>query len=181
MSAVGVRALSIGALVVFASGCAKKPTMHLNHAEISGLNVGFPPSLSVVLTSVCDVYNPNSYDVAIRAVRGNINIQNRYMLPVNYVAEGNGVWLAAKRTTQVRVPVQVPIDMAMQLARETLMQPSIQFQFTGKADVTASRTFKIEKDDYSVNEMGVIPSQQLQITLGGMGLNFSTPGAMPMQ
>lgn len=152
--------------------------MHLNHAEISGLNVGFPPSVSVVLTSVVDVYNPNSYDVAIRAMRGTVSIQNgRYNLPLNYVAEGNGVWLAADRITQVRIPVTMPVNVALELARETLTQSTIQFHVSGKADVTASRTFKIEKDDYSVNEFGVIPTQQLQLTLGGLGLplNFGTP------
>lgn len=166
-------------------GCAKKPTMKLNHAEISGFNVGFPPSLSVVLTSVVDVYNPNSYDVAIRAMRGQIIIMDRYNMPLNYQAEGNGVWLAAGRTTQVRVPVQIPVNLALQLAQETLMTPTVRFHVVGKADVTASRTFQIEKDDYSVNESGSFSSQQLQLTLGGMGLTFGggavgpTNGVLP--
>ena len=166
-------------LALTQTGCAKKPTMKLNHAEISGLNVGFPPSLAVVLTSVVDVYNPNSYDVAVRAMRGQITIMNRYTLPLNYVAENNGVWLAAGRTTSMRVPVSIPVDVALQLARETLMTPTIQFHVVGKADVTASRTFQIEKDDYSVNETGSFQSQSLQLTLGGMGLNFSLPGFGP--
>lgn len=167
------------ALALTQLGCAKKPTMKLNHAEITGVNVGFPPSLSVVLTSVVDVYNPNSYDVAIRAMRGQIIIMNRYTVPLNYQAENGGVWLAADRTTSVRVPVSIPVDLALQLARETLMTPTIQFHVVGKADVTASRTFQIEKDDYSVNEFGSFQSSQLQLTLGGMGLNFSLPGFGP--
>ncbi len=153
--------------------------MKLNHAEISGLQLGFPPSVSVVLTSVVDVYNPNSYDVAIRAMRGQITIQNKYTLPLNWTADAGGVWLAANRTTSVRVPVQIPVDIALALARETLMQPTISYRVVGRADVTASRTFKIEKDDYSVSEFGTIQTQQLQLTLGGMGLNFSLPGFGP--
>jgi hypothetical protein len=55
--------------------------------------------------TVVDVYNPNSYDVAIRAMRGQVVMGNNYSLPVDFRPPGNGVWLTSSRTTSVRVPI----------------------------------------------------------------------------
>jgi len=148
-----------------ATGCARQPTMHLNHAEISGMSLGFPPSIAVVLVTVVDVHNPNSYDVAIRAVRGTVTFADRYTLPLDYRAPDGGLWLPADRTTQIRVPVTVPLDMALALARETFSQPFVGFRISGRADVTATRTFQIEKDDYSIDERGTFSRQQLELAL----------------
>src|SRR5215475_6059015 len=99
-------------------GCVSKPTMHLNHAEISGAQLAtFPPSIGILMTVVVDVYNPNSYDVAIRAMRGQVVMGNNYSLPVDFRAPGNGVWLAADKTTSVRVPISIPLDLGLLLLR----------------------------------------------------------------
>jgi hypothetical protein len=136
--------------------------MHLNHAEISGAQLAtFPPSIGIVMTVVVDVYNPNSYDVAIRAMRGQVVMGSRYSLPVDYRPQGNGVWLAADRTTSVRVPVVIPLDLGMALLRESVASPVIPFRLTGRADVTATSTFRIESDDYAVDEQGTITREQI--------------------
>lgn len=155
------------ALVALTSttGCASKPTMHLKHAEVSGVRLGFPPQVSVVMTMTVDVYNPNSYDVAIRAVRGTVVLQDRYTMPIDFRPGGEGVWLPSDSTTPVRVPVTIPVDLAMQLLRETYTAPMIGFRLIGSADVTATRTFKIEKDNYSVDERGQITRQQMEAAL----------------
>jgi hypothetical protein len=44
--------------------------MNLRHAEVSGMQFGFPPQVGVVMTAVVDVYNPNGYDVAIGPCAG---------------------------------------------------------------------------------------------------------------
>jgi hypothetical protein len=147
------------------TGCVSKPTMRLHHAEVSGVALGFPPSASVLMTAVIDVYNPNGYDVAIRGVRGVVVFANRYTMPVNFQAQGDGLWLLAERTTQIRVPTPVPLDLALTLARETFNQPVVPFRITGKADVTATRTFKLERDDYSIDERGTFARQQLEFAL----------------
>ncbi|WP_146652195.1 LEA type 2 family protein [Labilithrix luteola] len=147
------------------TGCASKPTMHLKHAEVSGMRIAFPPSVGVVMTSVVDVYNPNSYDVAIRAMRGQVIIADRYTLPIDFRPTGDGLWLASSATTTVRVPVTVPMDLALQLLRETYTSPVVTFRVMGSADVTATRTFKLEKDDYSVDERGTFTRQQLELAL----------------
>lgn len=155
------------ATLAFATGCAKKPTMKLNHAEVSGVQVGFPPSLGVLMTVVVDVYNPNGYDVAVRAMRGQVVFADKYTLPVEFQAPPDGVWLASDTTTPVRVPVSLPVPLALQLLREVYTTPTIPFRIQGRADVTASRTFKIEKDNYEVDEPGMISRQQVEAAVQG--------------
>jgi hypothetical protein len=143
-------------------GCVSKPTMHLNHAEISGAQLStFPPGIGILMTVVVDVYNPNSYDVAIRAMRGQVVMGNNYSLPVDFRPPGNGVWLASARTTSVRVPISMPLDMGLLLLRDSAAAPFIPYRLTGRADVTASNTFRVEKDDYAVDEQGTISRQQI--------------------
>lgn len=167
LSALGplVLALSIGLCGATFAGCASKPTMKLNHAELSGVQFGFPPTLGVAMTIVLDVYNPNSYDVAVRAMRGNATLAQKYNLPVNWQPGGEGVWLASNSTTSIRVPVTIPVDLGLQLLRESFTSPTVPFRVVGTADVTATRTFKIEKDNYSVDETGTFSRQQLEMAI----------------
>jgi hypothetical protein len=141
--------------------------MRLNHAEISGVRIALPPSLGILMNVYVDVYNPNSYDVAVRAVRGQVLLANRHSLPVDFRAPGEGVWLRADTTTSVVVPVNVPLPVGTALVAESLATPIIPYHFTGRADVTATRTFKLETDDYSVNADGAISRQQIEAVLRG--------------
>ena len=136
--------------------------MHLNHAEISGAQLGtFPPSIGILMTVVVDVHNPNSYDVAIRAMRGQVIMGNNHVLPIDFRAPGSGLWLASDRTTSVRVPITMPLDMGLMLLRESVMAPVIAYRLIGRADVTASNTFRVESDDYAVDEQGTISREQI--------------------
>jgi hypothetical protein len=155
--------IALGGLAI--AGCASKPTMKLNHAEISGVHLGFPPTVGVLMTMVLEVYNPNSYDVAVRAMRGTATLAGRYTLPIDWRPGGEGVWLASSSTTTIRVPVTVPVDLALQLLRESYTTPTVSFRVIGTADVTATRTFKIEKDNYSVDEVGTFSRQQLEMAI----------------
>jgi hypothetical protein len=157
--------LTLALCAVGVSGCASKPTMKLNHAEISGVQIAFPPSVGVVMTIVLDVYNPNSYDVAVRAMRGTATMANKYTLPVDFRPGGEGVWMAANATTSMRVPVTVPVDLALTLLRESYTSPVVPFHVVGAADVTATRTFKIEKDNYAVDEVGSFSRDQLAMAI----------------
>lgn len=152
-------------MALFATSCVQKPTMRLHHAEVSGIRVTFPPSLGVLMTIYMNVYNPNSYDVAVRAVRGTVLFANQYRMPVDYRAPNNGVWMASGRTTSVAVPVVVPVDIALAVMRERFTSPVIPYRFTGRADVTATSTFAIEKDDYSVDEQGIVSRAQIDAAL----------------
>lgn len=157
--------------VVALASCAKKPTMKLHHAEVSGVSLGFPPSVAVQMTVVMDVFNPNSYDVAIRAMRGNVTFNERYTMPIDWRPVGEGVWLGADRTTQVRVPVTVPVDLALRLTREATVG-TVPYRVTGHADVTATRTLKIEKDDYTIDEHGEVSRQVIEQSIAALGIPF---------
>jgi hypothetical protein len=142
--------------------CVHKPEMHLDHAELSGVELATsPPSLGIVMVVVINVFNPNGYDVAVRGVRGQTVLANQYTLPVTFQAPPDGVWMPAGQTTPVRVPLTVPIQLAIALLQQGLASPTIPYRFTGSADVTASRTFQLEKDNYSVDETGTITREQL--------------------
>ena len=152
------------ALVLLAapSACVSEPRMRLRYAEVTGVRVSFPPALGVLMKLVVDVYNPNSYDVAVRAVRGRVTMADRYAMPVDFKAQGDGIWLPAGRTTQVAVPVDVPIQIALAVLRESTATAEIPYRFVGRADVTATRTFELEKDDYSVDARGTVSRKQIQ-------------------
>jgi hypothetical protein len=160
--------LAIG-LALASFGCAREPTMRLNHAEINGVRIAIPPNVGVVTTQVIDVYNPNPYGVAIRAMRRQVTIADRYTLPIDFRAPGDGLWLASGATTTVRIPVTIPMTLALAVGRETVTSNVVPFHVVGKADVTASRTFQLEKDNYSVDARGTFTRQQLQIALSGSG------------
>lgn len=145
--------------------------MKVNHAELQGVQFGFPPALMVQMTVVLDVYNPNGYDVAVRAMRGTVTYNGRYPQPINWAPGGDGVWLGSERTTQVRVPVALPIDLAMTLMREA-MTGVVKYHVKGKADVTATRTLQIEKDDYEVDEDGSFARQQIEASVAALGIPF---------
>lgn len=149
--------------LTFATGCVSKPTMKLNHAEITGVVLGNPPA--VQMTIVMDVYNPNSYDVAVRAVRGQTIMAGKYPIDVDFKAPEGGLWMNSDKTTQLRVPVLVPITLGFQLIQEAVAAPTIAYRFVGKADVTGTRTFEIEKDDYAVDEYGTITREQMAAIL----------------
>jgi hypothetical protein len=138
--------------------CVHKPEVHLDHAEISGVALAtMPPSLGIVMTVVLNVYNPNSYDVAVRGVRGQAILAGQYPLPVEFQAPPpDGLWMPAGQTTAVRVPITVPIQLAMALVQQGIAAPTIAYRFQGTADVTASHTFQLEKDNYGVDESGTI-------------------------
>jgi hypothetical protein len=141
--------------------CVHKPTMHLNHAEITGVQVTpIPPTFNIVMTVVVDVYNPNGYDVAVRAMRGQ-TIMAGYSMPVDYRAPGDGLWLPSGQTTSVRVPLNIPLPLALSALQQAAMSPTIPYRFVGTADVTATRSLQIEKDNYSVDETGEVTREQL--------------------
>jgi hypothetical protein len=162
-------ALFIGlALAACAStGCVKKPEMHLDHAEITGVQMAtLPPSLGIVMVVVLQVYNPNSYDVAVRGVRGQAILAGQYPLPVAYQAPPpDGLWMPAGQTTAVRVPITMPIQLAFALVGQGLAAPTIEYRFTGVADVTASHTLQLEKDNYAVDESGSITREQMMAVI----------------
>lgn len=166
-------ALALSSLLALGvSGCASKPTMKVHHAEMQGVHIGFPPSLQVQMTVVMEVYNPNGYDVAVRGMRGTVSFFDRYTMPIDFRPGGEGIWLASEKTTQVRVPTSVPVELALRITREA-MTGSVPYRVVGKADVTATRSLQLEKDDYSVDERGEISRQVIEQSIAAIGMPFA--------
>ncbi len=157
------RAAAILLLLLSLAACVQKPTMKLNHAEITSITPTLPPSLEMAV--VMDVTNPNSYDVAVRAVRGQVWMADKYPLTVDFHAPPDGLWMASGKTTQLRVLLLLPIGLALQIVQEALYTPQIAYRFIGKADVTGTRTFQVEKDDYSIDERGAMTREQLMAVI----------------
>lgn len=155
--------VAVFALLAANAACVSKPTMHLNHAEISGIQLGAlgaPPTM--VMTVVVDVYNPNGYDVAVRAMSGQVWMADRYPVPLDFQAPAEQpFWMAAGKTTSMRVPLYVPLNLAIQLVQEAFASPTIAYRVIGRANVTGSRTFQVEKDDYAVDERGTMTREQM--------------------
>ncbi len=170
--------VAVALLVLAASGCVSKPTMRLDHSELNGIQLGtLPPSIGIQMTVVLAVTNPNGYDVAVRAVHGQTVMADKYPLPVEFQAPGDGVWLPAKQTTLVRVPVMLPLPLALQLLQEMMMAPTLTYRFTGKADVTATRALAIQKDDYAVDEHGTLTREQLMAVVPAPFAGMPSPFA----
>jgi hypothetical protein len=173
------RALAAALFVFFVCGCVSKPTMRLDHSELNGIQLAtLPPSIGIQMTVVLAVTNPNGYDVAVRAVHGQTVMADKYPLPpVEFQAPGDGVWLPAKQTTLVRVPVMMPLPTALALLQEMMMAPTLSYRFTGRADVTATRTLAIQKDDYAVDERGTITREQMMAVVPAPFANMPMPFA----
>jgi hypothetical protein len=156
LALVLVLALALGA-------CVHDAVVRLNHAELSGVQMAaFPPRIGVQLTMVVDVTNPNSFDVGLRGMRGQVVLLEKYTLPISYQPPPPAPWLPAGRTTTLRIPVDMPIEMAIALLREAYVQPVIGFHVTGVVDVTGSSTFKMDRDNFPTDLRGTVTREQIQ-------------------
>jgi hypothetical protein len=151
-------------------GCVRDPTVQFNHAELNGIQLAaFPPRLAVSLTIVAEVTNPNSFDIGIRGMRGQVFMADRYPLALDFrpvlppgVPPDSGLWLRAGQVTPVRMPVDMPVDLAVELLRESFAYPVIGFHVVGTADVTGSSSLKINKNNFPVDLRGTVTRQQIQ-------------------
>jgi len=156
-------ALRVVGLAAAVTGCVHDPTIRFKHAELNGVQLAaFPPRLGISLTVVADIVNPNSFDIGIRGMRGQVFMADRYPLPLEFRAPGEGLWLRAGQATAVRLPVEMPVDLAVELIRESFQYPMIGFHVVGTADVTGSSSLQIHKDNFAVDLRGVVTRQQIQ-------------------
>src|ERR1051325_6583297 len=111
----GALSLHLSALAL-ASGCVSKPVVVLDHAELA--NASFQ---GLGLTVVLRINNPNSYDVAVRALHVQVTVAGRD--PLAPIDIQPNQWLASNATTRLAVPVVIPWQMIPALLSETLNSP----------------------------------------------------------
>jgi LEA14-like dessication related protein len=145
---VAASALSLA----FASGCVSKPVIALHHADLKEVSLQ-----GLDLKVVIQIHNPNAYDVEVRAVHAQVTIAGKYKLEPMDLQPNK--WLPAGETTLIAVPVYIPWPMVPGLIAETLGTPDVKYRVQGSADVTATRTFGIEKNNYPLDEEASLPRQ----------------------
>jgi hypothetical protein len=145
-----VCAVLLSCTVPCATGCISQPAVTLKTATLRG------PSLTgVAFDAMLAVKNDNAFDIQVRAVRGNVMVEGvRGVVPVN--VEPN-IWLPAGRTTLVAAPVLIPWGMLPGVAGATVFGPDLKYTVKGFADVTGTRAFEIERDDYAFELQGKLP------------------------
>lgn len=139
------------------AACVKKPTMSLSGAELTTIST---QGLSMKIYMA--VKNENGFDIQVRNVRASTVLQGRVqqfaLPPIDYSPQ---VWLPAKQTSPVWVPVIIPWQAVFALAFETPFTPSVPYTVQGFADVTATSTAKLDKDAVQFTEQGVLSRQAL--------------------
>ena len=138
--------------LALASGCVSKPVIALHHADLKEVSIQ-----GLDLKVVIQISNPNAYDVEVRNVHAQVTIAGKFRLDPIDVQPNK--WLPAGETTLVTVPVSIPWTMVPGLVAETLGTPEVKYRVTGVADVTATRAFGIEKNNYPLDEEASLPRQ----------------------
>jgi hypothetical protein len=134
------------------AGCVQRPSILMHHAEVTGIS-----TYGVSFIIYLQVHNDNGYDIQIRHVNCNVTIGRGYVLgPIDFMPN---TWLPSNRDTFLAVPVTIPWTLVPSLASETMGAYAIPYQVKGTADVTATRTFGVERDNYPIDQVGSVPRQ----------------------
>jgi hypothetical protein len=151
------RWMALGPLLLALSAapaCVTTPKVTVHHAELRGVS-----AWGLQMMILLQVRNDNSYDVQIRNV--NCNVVFGHGMNLGPIAFQPNQWLPSNQTTFVQVPVTIPWTAIPALVAETQGSYAIPYQVRGMADVTATRAFGIERDNYPIDEVGSIPRQTL--------------------
>lgn len=146
--------LPLLAVLAAAPACVQQPVVTVHHAELRAASL-FGLNVAIFL----QIRNDNAYDVQIRSVNCNVTFGRGYTL--GPIAFAPNQWLPAGQTTLVAVPVAVPWNLIPALVSETAGSFAIPYHVKGVADVTATRAFGIERDNYPIDEGGAIPRQMV--------------------
>ena len=153
-----------GALCLAATGCVQTPKVRLHHADFQGASL-----IGAVLDVVIEIQNPNGYDIKLRDLTAETTFAGKYRLPPIVIHPDQ--WLPAGQATQVHVPTTLPWLMIPAILAETVMSPQVTYSVRGSANVTATRTFGIEEDNYPIDLKGEMP-RQLMLNLSTGQITF---------
>ena len=141
-------------LAVSTVGCVKNPTMDLYGARVQAIN---PMGIGMVM--VMKIRNDNAFDIQVRNVAANVVIGESFRMPT--VRTSPNVWLRANSVTLVDVPMTVPWGTVMPLLSRTVGSATIEYRAKGFADVTATSTFMIDRNDHKFDEEGKVSRVEL--------------------
>ncbi len=152
------------ALLLTTVACVQSPKVRLHSAGFQGANL-----TGAVLDVVIEIHNPNAFDIQVRDVTAETTFAGRYSLPPIVLHPNQ--WLPAGRSTQVHVPTTLPWLMIPPILAETILSPKVTYTVRGNANVTATRTFGIEEDNYPIQLTGEMP-RQMMVNLGSGQVSF---------
>lgn len=136
------------------TACVQTPSVRLHHADIQGASL-----TGAVVDVVIEIQNPNAYDIKLRDLTAETTFAGRYKLPPIVIHPD--LWLPSGRATQVHVATTLPWLMIPPILAETIMSPAVTYNVRGTANVTATRTFGIEEDNYPLDLTGTLPRNVL--------------------
>lgn len=142
----------VAALGLASAGCVQTPSVRLHHADVRGAAL-----TGAVLDVVIEIHNPNSYDIKLRDLTAETTFAGLYKLPPIVLHPDQ--WLPSGQATQVHVPVTLPWLMLPGILAETMLAPRVTYEIRGSVNVTATRTFGIEEDNYPIDLKGEMPRQ----------------------
>lgn len=142
------------ALSASSVGCVKNPTMDLYGARVQTVS-----PMGVGMVMVMKIRNDNPFDIQVRNVAANVIIGDSFRMPT--VRTSPNVWLRASSVTLVDVPMTVPWPTLMPLLSRTVGSATIEYRAKGFADVTATSTFQIDRNDYKFDEEGKVSRVEL--------------------
>jgi hypothetical protein len=87
---------------------------------------------------------------------------DKYPLAIAYQVPAPGIWLRAGQTTPLRLPIDMPVELAVAMLREAMGAPVIPYRVTGVVDVTGTTALKINRDNYPVDLRGTMTRQQVE-------------------
>ncbi|MFO0550245.1 MAG: LEA type 2 family protein [Polyangiaceae bacterium] len=154
--------LTIAAFVAALVGCT--PTVSLRGAVFRGVSLtgaNFDANL--------EIHNPNTFDVQVRSVRANVIIENvPGPIPIDAKPER---WVPAGQSATVAVPFTVMWTQVPTVLASTLSATEVNYRVVGRADVTATQTFQIEKDAYKFEQEGTLP-RRVFVGISPNGFSF---------
>jgi hypothetical protein len=152
------------ALSVWLVAC--QPAVTLRSATLRGAT-----PTGVAFDAVMAVENPNLFDIEVRAIRANAKLEGvRGVVPV-YVEPHT--WIPAGRTVLIPVPIILPWQMIAPVIAATVGNSKVTYYVSGTADVTATRAFAIDRDEYEFDEEGELPRGFLmKVGVGGFQIGI---------
>jgi LEA14-like dessication related protein len=149
-----------------AAGCA--PTIGVHHTEVRGPSA---EGLNIVVHLTVD--NDNPFDIEIRNVRAQVTLEGRWALPTIDAPQKR--WLPANKRSRVAVPITIPWGTLPGVLAATASQSEVAYRIRGRADVVASRSMRIDKSNYAIDDEGTIPRSKLSVSAPGGG---AVPGGL---
>ncbi|MCA9556499.1 MAG: LEA type 2 family protein [Myxococcales bacterium] len=156
--------VALMALLFLLGGCVTQPAVQLHSVRVQSVG-----PMGVGLAMVMKVNNKNFFDVQVRNVRANVVVAEKVRLPM--IAYNPDIWLGAKQTTLVPVPVTLPWASVGPLLSATIESDTIDYRVQGVADVTAVRMLGIRRNDEPFDDEAEVSRAQLVAAANQGGLS----------